>query len=251
MLLVVVAAFYFIFCGLLYVFQRSLLYHPSWRNEDADKRSIFFDSDGEKIRVITARSQNVSGKAIIYFGGNGDSASESCISLGSEFKDQDIFCLDYRGFGGSTGQPTEEGIFADSLVLYDLVSKDHADVAIIGRSLGSGVGVYVASQRPVNKLVLITPYDSITNVASFQFPIFPVSLMLKDRYDSASRVLEIKSPTLIFLAENDRTIPRSNSEELIRRFPSGQARVEILSGTTHNSIIVNDQMFRSIREFLA
>ena len=250
MIVVSVAALYLIACGLLYAFQRTVLYHPSRRAAEADERSIFIESGGEKIRVIVARSSTSNGSAIIYFGGNGESVADTSVSLAREFSDRDIYCMDYRGFGGSSGKPTEAGIFEDALAIYDLVQRGHSEVAVIGRSLGSGVGVYVASQRPVAKLVLITPYDSIENIAAERFPIFPVRQMLEDKYDSASRAIDVHAKVLVFLAEDDRVIPLANSQNLIHYLLDRIVKTEIPPGTDHNSIITNEKMFASIREFL-
>ncbi len=105
--------------------------------------------------------------------------------------------------------------------------------------------------RKIDKLILITPYDSIENVAKSHFPIFPISLLLKDRFDSASRVADVKAKTLILIAENDRTIPRENTNALIQRFPSDQIAVKVLPGTTHASITFGNEYADLISQFLA
>lgn len=239
-------------CGFLYTMQRSILYQNTPREEAADRRSIFFDSEGEKIRVIVrpAREGVTYDDAVIYFGGNGESVADTALTYSNALGGKYLYFMDYRGFGGSSGEPSENAIFADALALFDLVSQKHKKVSVMGRSLGSGVACYLAANRPVEQLVLTTPYDSIEEVAVGRFPIFPISMLLKDKFDSASRVGDITAKTLVFLADKDDAIPRVRSEQLIERFPSGQAIVVILPSTDHNSIVADANYIQAIGEFL-
>jgi uncharacterized protein len=116
------------------------------------------------------------------------------------------------------------------------VHEKHPNISVVGRSLGSGVAVYLASNRNVDNLVLATPYDSIENIAKKSFPIFPISLLLRDKFNSASRVQSITAKTLVILAENDEVVHRENSDALIAQFPSDKVTVKVIQGTNHNSV---------------
>ena len=96
----------------------------------------------------------------------------------------------------------------------------------------------------------MTPYDSIENVAKKKFPIFPVSLILQDKFDSASRVPNINAKTIAIEAENDEVIPRANSDALIARFPADQIVVKVVDGTNHNSIGTSQVYFDLVVAFL-
>ena len=89
-----------------------------------------------------------------------------------------LYLLHYRGYGGSSGSPSEEMISRDAMTLFDQVYATHPHITVVGRSLGSGVAVRLASQRPAARLVLITPYNSLEELAARQFPIFPVKWLL-------------------------------------------------------------------------
>jgi pimeloyl-ACP methyl ester carboxylesterase len=120
----------------------------------------------------------------------------------------------------------------------------------MGRSLGTGVATYVATLRDVNKLVLVTPYDSVVNVAQASYWMFPVSLLLKDHYDSLRRVAVIKAKTLVLLAENDQVIKRQHSENLLAAFRSVRPESVVVTGATHNNISDYNQYTRALRLFL-
>ena len=120
----------------------------------------------------------------------------------------------------------------------------------MGRSLGSGAATYLASKRPVEKMVLVSPYDSIKSVAQNKFPIYPMFLLLKDKYDSIGRVKEIQSKTIVLMAENDEVIPKKHSLRLISEFPREQITVKTISNTGHNDISNKMEYYDHLKNFL-
>jgi len=144
--------------------------------------------------------------------------------------------MHYRGYGGSSGTPSETALVADALRLFDHVRTQHADIVVIGRSLGSGVAVQLASARPAERLVLVTPYDSLQGLAARQFPYVPVRWLLRDKFASVAYAAKITAPTLLIAAEYDEVIPRSSTEALHARFAAGVATLHVVSGTGHNTI---------------
>ena len=107
---------------------------------------------------------------------------------------------------------------------------------MIGRSLGSGVATRLASQRPAARLVLVTPYDSLQELAAAQFAAFPVRWLLQDKFESGRHVAQVRAPTLLIAAEHDEVIPRASTEQLFARFAKGQAALHVLPRTSHNTI---------------
>ncbi len=204
MLAVLIPVGYLGVCILLFLGQRSLLYFPTPKS--TGETSILIESEGETLRILTRPADTT--EAIILFGGNANDVSYYLGSFAEALPERNLFLVNYRGYGGSTGTPSEAALFADALAVYDHVHTKFPNVTVVGRSLGTGVAVYLASMRRVDGLILITPYDSIENVAKTHFPIFPVGLILSDRYDSASRVKDVTAKTLILIAENDSVIPR-------------------------------------------
>ena len=128
---------------------------------------------------------------------------------------------------------------SDAAALFENVRLQHPDVVIIGRSLGTGVAVRLASQSPVSRLVLITPYDSAADIGEHAFPFIPVRWLLRDKYDSGKYAQSIKIPTTIIEAENDKQIPHSSTERLFARFDPGVATLTKIEGVGHNDLEKN------------
>ncbi len=227
----------FIYLGLgvyLYLEQRSFIYFPVQSHSQAsDLQQLVFDNDGYQIKTSVLNEGNK--KAIIYFGGNAENVDYNAERFKKMFPEYAIYLFKYRGYAGSGGEPSEKAIYADALRLYDLLQKKHEEIALIGRSLGSAVATYVAAKKEVKKLVLVTPFDSVLNVAQKQYPIYPIGLMLKDRHDSLSRVKQIRARTLVVAAENDTIIDMSHTKNLVKAF-SLPVDFHIIEDANHNNI---------------
>jgi len=234
-------------CATLFFFQRSFLYHPQSATASGSTNLVLTTKDA---RVLVTTREHPGPHALIYFGGNAEDVSYYLPSLADAFPDHAVYLLNYRGFGGSTGGPSESALFADALTLYDKVRDEHPQVAIVGRSLGSGIAVYVASLRPVARLILVTPYDSIEDLAARQFPYVPVRWLLLDKYQSWKYAPKVTAPTLIIAAEHDQVVPRASTELLLTRFKTGVASLKTLPGTDHNDIAENGDYLRLIKDSL-
>ena len=147
-----------------------------------------------------------------------------------------LYLPHYRGYGGSAGSPSEAALFADALAVYDMVRNTHDDIAVMGRSLGSGVATYLAAHRSVSRLVLVTPFDSLATVAAGHYPFFPVRLLLRDRFDSAFWAARVEAPTLLLAAGRDRIVSPESSERLLAAFRPGVASLKVVAEAGHNDI---------------
>lgn len=235
-------------CAALYAFQRSFLYFPQPSALAGPGSVRKLAVEGAELAVsVRPRSGP---KALIYFGGNAEDVSQQLPWFARAFPDHSIYLLHYRGYGGSTGAPTEALLKSDAQALFDLVHAEHPDVAVVGRSLGSGVAVHLASQRPVSRLVLVTPYDSIVELAARQFPAFPVRWLLTDKFESWRHAPSIRVPTLLLAAEFDNVIPRWSTDRLRTRFADGVASFSVVPGTDHNTISNSPQYLEALRAAL-
>lgn len=228
-------ALYVLLCGALFVFQRSLIYFPQPGSAvtTADSRLKLAMPDADV--WVTVR-EHAGPKALIYFGGNAEDVSRNLPSFSAAFPDYAVYLLNYRGFGGSGGSPSEEAIAEDALALFDRVYASHPQIAVVGRSLGSGVAVRLASQRPAQTLILVTPYNSLEELAVRQYPWFPVKWLLKDRFESGRYAAHIQVPTLLLAASDDEVIPRDSTQRLLGHFPKGVATLRVVPDSGHNSI---------------
>ena len=238
---------YILFGVFLFFRQRAMIYYPT-PHESHPYTEITLNNDGESIKVIVL---NPGGEnAIVYFGGNAEAVVYNAYDFERCFPDHTVYLFNYRGYGGSSGKPTENGIFSDVLAFYDRIRPDHKSISAIGRSLGSGVAVYLASQREIAHLALVAPFDSISRVAQWQFPIYPISLLLLDKYDSFSRIREVKAQTLVIRGGNDRVIKARHTRRLISAFPEEQVSVFTIEDAGHNDIQGFAEYHRKLREFL-
>jgi pimeloyl-ACP methyl ester carboxylesterase len=233
LILAVVALAYLGLCVFLYLSQRSLLYFPPSRSP-ANTPTFAFPVDGAEL-LITVRDRN-GPKALVYFGGNGEDVSYSLPALATAFPENALYLMNYRGYGGSSGKPSEAAIVADALALFNKVHAEHSEIVLMGRSLGSGVAIQLAAQRPVSRLVLVTPYDSIQELAARRYPYFPVRWLLLDKFESWRYAPRIAVPTLIIAAEHDYTVPGWSTQLLFTHFQSGIATLKTVAGTGHNNL---------------
>ena len=154
-----------------------------------------FDVDG--LQVSALKINEGKDQAILFFSGNADNVLFSAPEFQDWFPDYTLYLLNYRGYAGTDGKPSEDALYHDALSLYDRIKDRHRQISVIGKSLGSGVATYVADNRAIEKLVLITPYDSVLSIAQKRFRFFPAGLLLKDHYDSIGRAAGISVPTLV------------------------------------------------------
>ena len=230
----------------LYLYQREILYIPSIEY-DHQFDGFQLENEQELLNIISLNPGKK--RAIIYFGGNAEAVVFNAEPFLKNFSDYTVYLANYRGYGGSTGEPTEEGLYSDSLALYDLLAGEHESVSVMGRSLGSGVATYLASQRPVSHLALITPYDSIKNVVQAHVPIYPIGLLIKDEYNSVEKAQRVSAPVFIVMAELDKVIPRSHSIELFKAFRAGQVSSINIEGADHNNLTFDSKYYPSLTLF--
>ena len=225
---------YVLFCTGLFLFQRALIYFPQPRAIQAPQSTLLLPVAEGKL-IITVRP-TTGRKAIIYFGGNAEDVSVNLPEFAQSFPEHALYLLHYPGYGGSAGAPSEQAIAQDAQALFDRVHAEHPEIAIIGRSLGTGVAVRLASQRPASRLILITPYDSLQEIAAAQFPYVPVRWLLRDTYDSGHYAPSITIPTTLIAAGDDRLIPAASTKRLFTRFGKGVASLRVIPATDHYNI---------------
>ncbi len=246
--LTVIVVLYLGACAVLYAFQRSLIYYPQPRTVGTSATILKLpvtDAD-----VLVSVRPHDGPKALIYFGGNAEDASRNLPAFSQAFPDHALYLLHYRSYGGSTGKPSEEAIQRDATALFDKVHAEHPQTAVIGRSLGSGVAVRLASRRPVSRLILITPYNSFQEIAASHYPHMPVKWLLRDKFESWRYAPRITVPTLLIAAEHDEIIPRSSTDRLYAHFAKGVASLQVIPGTGHNTISGSPQYLEMIRAAL-
>ena len=248
---------------LLYFIQEKLIFFPQPINEGnralirerypAVSEVNLVGADGNKLHGWFQRARGLEkAPLLIYFGGNGEDIS-FMPSKRDLVEGWSLLAVDYRGYGLSEGAPGEKAIFADALAIHDaFIRRDDVDagrVAVMGRSLGSGVATYLAANRPVKAVVLVTPYDSVANVAKEKFWFVPVSLLLKHRFDSVALAPKISQPALFIVASEDVTIPPVHARRLFDAW-AGPKTWRLVKGETHDTVEFDPDYWKAIGEFL-
>jgi uncharacterized protein len=239
-LVALVLAGYLVGLAVLFFVQRSFLFPIPQKMRTAPEAAGFPEAeeqflttaDAEKIIVwhVPAKSGHA---VILYFPGNGDFLAGSA----SRFRDMTsdgtgLVALSYRGYAGSTGQPSERGLLLDAAAAYAFTSARYSADRIVvwGFSLGSGVAVALAAGQPVGKLILEAPYTSTADVAALRFRFAPVRWLMRDQFHSDQRIARVTAPLLIMHGAHDSTIPIGFGERLFSlahepkqfvRFPEG------------------------------
>lgn len=233
--------------GALYAGQRSLLYFPQGTLVPAAQTDFALRDHGVTLRgwVINPGQD----RALLFFGGNGDAVQHLRERLAQWAPGRTVYLLAYRGYGASEGTPSEAALFADALALYDAVRAQHAQVAVLGRSLGTGVATYLAAQRPVERLALVTPFDSVAQVAQQRFPMFPVKWLIKDKYESWRYAPQVHCPVLVVEAQADQVIPADNTERLLAAFAQPPQFLRVPQAG-HDSILRAPATAQALGDFL-
>lgn len=214
--------------------------------------------DGAKLHGWVVKPQGIERvPLVLYYGGNAEEASHMLEAIGDPARGDTPgvawLVMNYRGYGASEGAPSQVSLVADALAQYDYASTlsgiDTQRIFVFGRSLGSGVAVQLASQRPVRAVMLVAPYDSLASVAKRYYWYLPVDWMLKHRFDSIGLAPYMKQPLLCFIAERDEVIPPEHAEKLFAAW-GGPKRKVLLGGASHNATDSAPGFWPAVRDFL-
>lgn len=240
---IIAAAIYCGFAALMYFAQRALMYFPEtvrtapaaaglWQAEEVWLNPV----DGERVIAwhMPPRGDN---PVVIYFHGNGGSLRLRVDRFqGLAAAGIGLIGLSYRGYGGSSGKPTEAGLIADARAAYDFAAERYRGrIALWGESLGTGVAVALAAEQPVARVILESPYTSTLDVAAANYWFLPVRLLMRDQFRSDKRIAGVKAPVLILHGEADGIIPIQYGERLYAMIP-GEKRLVRFPGGGHNDL---------------
>lgn len=212
-----VAATYLSLTGILYATQRQLMYFPTNENPEPAQVGLADVSvekletpDGESLTAWYAPA-DIGQPTILFFHGNAGEISDRAARFSAyRAAGLGVLFVSWRGYGGSTGSPSENGIIIDSRTAYDwlvLHGVKPDAIAVSGESLGTGAAVRLAAETVVGALILGAPYSSTAEVAKRQYPFLPVELLMKDQFRSIDHVAAVKAPVLIIHGTADRVVP--------------------------------------------
>jgi fermentation-respiration switch protein FrsA (DUF1100 family) len=244
-----------------YIGQRKLMYFPDRVRtlpvevglSGIEERTI---ETPDRERIVAWYGRARPGRpTLLYFHGNGGSLAIRASRI-ARFMDEGwgVYMMTYRGYGGSTGSPSEAANVADASLAHAALVKEGVppeSIVVYGESLGSGIAVRIAAALPVGGVILDAPYTSIVDVASRAYPFLPVRSFLIDRYETTRYIAGIKAPLLILHGERDGVVPVAMGRELARLAP-GPKRLVIFPNGGHSDLYINgNNAIDAVRSWIA
>ncbi len=248
-----VLIFYLCCVALMYLGQERLIFHPT---SSTHQHHQYRQVEGYRLQrgMVTlggwlVHPERASDKLLIYFGGNAEDVFLN-IEEYQAIEAATLFVA-YRGYGPSGGKPGEQELYKDALAVFDDVVRREQPrhVFLIGRSLGSALASYVAAHRSVQGVVLITPFDSLVEVARSHYPWLPVAWLLRHRFPSADFATAITCPVLVIYGGRDQVVAPQRTENLLRHLPESTKRL-FLPHAEHGTIDMHGDYWRTLLAFL-
>lgn len=235
---------YLLLCVLLYCYQEQFIFHPSTL---AAEHSFYFEGDFEEVKLTTKDAEQLHGlwfkvpktKGIVFYlhGNAGSLESWGHIAPIYQQLGYDIFILDYRGFGKSTGKiKSEQQFFADAQLAYDWLKTRYQEqqITVIGYSIGTGTAAWLAAQNQPQQLILKAPYYSLVDMMQ-QYYAFAPTFLLKYRFETHQYLPKVSAPITIFHGKQDRLIPVQASLRL-QQFLKPTDQLIVLPQTGHHGM---------------
>lgn len=242
--LLAILSIYLLFVLLVMFYQRRLLYfptrlQPNVAEQMASRENLvpWRNNSGKVIGWKLPATETAIASVLVVHGNGGCALDRNYFAKPiHEAASVDVYLLEYPGYGARGGHPTQHNFQAAAEEAFDLLTNS-GPVYIVSESLGTGVAAHLAKARAerVRGLLLITPYDNLVSVAQEKLPIFPVSLILWDRYNPAEGLKRYSGPAVFVLAEADEVIPQKFGRRLYDRYVGAKV-LQVVSGAGHNDV---------------
>ena len=258
-LIITALIFYVFLLVFMFVFQRGLQYRPSGKMLSVSyyglggfREKILVTQDQQKI-LAWYKEPRVGQKMIVYFHGNSGNLGARAHKF-NDFADSGfgVLAISYRGFAGSEGKPSEQGLIKDGEAAIKFLTDNNyqlQDLIFFGESLGSGVAVQMAAKFTPYALILESPYSSITAVAQRTYWFIPAGLLLRDKFESIKFAPKIAAPVLIFHGTKDRVVAYSEGKKLFKSFKSQKDLIKV-KGAGHLDF-TDDFLVDEMNKFLS
>jgi fermentation-respiration switch protein FrsA (DUF1100 family) len=236
---------YALIVGALYVMQRPMIFLAGMSPTPPDLNGVpgfqevsHRTEDGLDLRALY-RPAAPGALTLVYFHGNADGLSGSLrVTERLAAQGYGLFLVGYRGYDTNPGSPTEDGLYADGRSAMKWLSEHgvpSSRTVLVGNSLGSGPATEIAATHPVAGLVLISGYTSLPDVAASAYPLIPVRLLMRDRFDNIGKIKRVTAPILLLHGTADQTIPYSHAEKLAETV-GGRAQLVPFEGIGHELV---------------
>ena len=242
----------------IYFYQRNLLYNPSENNYLNDKinfnyKEIFIETEKNiKLKSWFINKDLKKFKTVVFFHGNAGNLLNRVHKINELNKlDINILLTSWRGFSGNKGKPSEKNLYYDAQQIIDWLKArglDNKDIVLYGESLGTGVATELASKNNFGGIILESPFTSMVDTAKIYYPYLPVNFLLKDRYDTKSKINDIKTPILIMHGKMDNIVPQQMGLELFEK--ANNPKYSYFPEDDDHMMNYNEQLLNKIKLFI-
>ncbi len=242
--------------GLLWVFQRNLIYLPTRVAPEPPpgvEEIVLETGDGLHLAAWLVPAEAPSATVIVFNGNAGNRSAR--LPLGMRLAEQGytVLLTDYRGYGGNPGSPSEDGLALDARAVLEFAVDRFPSLPLIyfGESLGAGVAIGLAAHTPPDALILRSPFASLPDIAAVHYPWVPASLLLRDEYQNVARIPTITTPVLVIAGSDDRIVPIDQSRAVYGAANEPKSLL-VIDGARHNDPVLLDgeEMISGIIAFL-
>ena len=254
----IIISCYLVVVAFVFFNQRNLLYHPFENNYNKDKANFSY----EEIFIPTSNENNLKAwfhkkdlkqkKTLVFFHGNAGDLRNRIYKL-NLIKDFDInfLIVAYRGFSGNKGKPSETGLYEDARNTLDWLVKQGVKedkIILYGESLGTGVSVEVAQNKKFAGIILESPFTSMVDAGKFYYFYLPVSLLLKDRYETVKKLKNIKIPILVMHGKKDKIVPFHMGQKVFEK--ANQPKFSYFPEEDDHMMEYNANLLKALNNFL-
>lgn len=248
----------------LYVFQENYIYFPDLPSREVDTSPQDAGLPFESLKIRTEDGEMLDGwfvpapagrGTLLYLHGNGGNIGHRVDiirifhSLGFS-----VLIFDYRGYGRSTGKPSEEGTYRDALAAWNHLTQERRipaqHIVLFGESLGGSIAAWLAERHPPRALVIYAAFTSVRDMAKTLYPFLPTGLIARYRYDTRAALARVHSPLLILHSTEDEIIPYSHAQELLAIAPEPKKLVPLRGGHNDAIFVSGDIFEQALKEFL-
>jgi fermentation-respiration switch protein FrsA (DUF1100 family) len=261
--LVGVALAYAALVAFVWYIQDRLIYYPQMGREIASTpaaRGVPYDDftitteDGEKLNVWWVPALSPRGAVLLFHGNAGNISHRLEYALMFRGLGYSTLLVDYRGYGKSSGKPSEEGTYKDADAAWRWLTRTRGipedRIVVFGESLGGGVASWLAARHEPRALVLASTFTSAVDLGAQVYGFLPVRLISRYRYPTLERLHDVRSPVLVIHSANDDIIPFSHGQRLYEAAPEPKALLEIRGGHNDGFVFVRPEWVRALGEFV-
>jgi len=230
----------------LYLLQEKILFRPTVLAQEYNFNfshpfeELFIETNDDAIiNALQFRAKNSKGVVLYFHGNAGDLSRWGTVTEYFVDLNYDVFIMDYRSYGKSTGTLSEAALYEDAQLCYNVLKESYPEnqITVYGRSLGTAMATKVAANNNPKQLILETPYFSIMDVARIRFPFIPVSYILKYQLPTYQFISDVSCSIHMFHGTDDYIVPFSSGEKLFNAAPKNRTTLSVIKNAGHNNLI--------------